>query len=392
MPPEQRNFFYRGFNNVYDRLERGYVRLIGRLASHAITSVIVALILIAIGGYGLSRVPTGFLPIEDQGYLIAAVQLPDGAALDRTQKVLDKVSEIVGKTPGVAQVITIAGISALDNSASLANAGVAYIILKDWDARGPGEDLRSLVYGAERQGRRPSWRRARWCCRRRRSRASATPAGFAMQVELRDGNSDFAKLQAITGEMVSERAGPERAAARAVAVPRHGAAIQCRGRPRQDPDPARDDGPGVLDAGLAISAPPSSTSSTSSAACSRSMLRPIPQYRLTLRDIANMTVRNQNGDMIPIGTVAKITPTVGPSLISLYNLYPSATIVGLPAQGYSSGQSLNLMEQIADKTLPPGTGYEWTAMSYQEKAVVEPDLLRVRACDAAGLSGARRTI
>jgi hydrophobic/amphiphilic exporter-1 (mainly G- bacteria), HAE1 family len=73
--------------------------------------------------------------------------------------------------------------------------------------------------------------------------------------------------------------------------------------------------------------------------------------------------------MVPIGTVAKITPAVGPSLISLYNLYPSATIVGLPAQGYSSGQSLGLMEQIADKTLPRGTGYEWTAMSYQEKAV-----------------------
>jgi HAE1 family hydrophobic/amphiphilic exporter-1 len=67
--------------------------------------------------------------------------------------------------------------------------------------------------------------------------------------------------------------------------------------------------------------------------------------------------------------VAKITPSVGPSLISLYNLYPSATIIGLPAQGYSSGQSLSLMEQIADKTLPRGSGYEWTAMSYQEKAV-----------------------
>jgi multidrug efflux pump subunit AcrB len=93
------------------------------------------------------------------------------------------------------------------------------------------------------------------------------------------------------------------------------------------------------------------------------------QFRVTGRDIANMMVRNQNGDMIPIGTVAKVTPSVGPSLISLYNLYPSATIVGLPAQGYSSGQSLQLMEQIADKTLPPGTGYEWTAMSYQEKAV-----------------------
>jgi HAE1 family hydrophobic/amphiphilic exporter-1 len=92
-------------------------------------------------------------------------------------------------------------------------------------------------------------------------------------------------------------------------------------------------------------------------------------FRLTERDIANMQVRNQNGDMVPIGTVANITTATGPSLISLYNLYPSATIVGLPAQGYSSGQSLQLMEEIADKTLPRGAGFEWTAMSYQEKAV-----------------------
>src|SRR5215813_2798382 len=111
-PPEQRNFFYRGFNNVYDRVERGYTRLIGGLARHAGIAVTAALILIAIAGYGLSKVPTGFLPIEDQGYLIGAVQLPDGASLERTQKALDKVSDIVGKTPGVAQVTTIAGISA----------------------------------------------------------------------------------------------------------------------------------------------------------------------------------------------------------------------------------------------------------------------------------------
>src|SRR3569832_1318851 len=82
-----------------------------------------------------------------------------------------------------------------------------------------------------------------------------------------------------------------------------------------------------------------------------------------------MMVRNQIGDMIPLGTLATVTPSVGPSLISLYNLYPSSTVIGLPAQGYSSGLSLQLMEEIADKTLPPGTGDEWTAMSYQEKAV-----------------------
>ncbi|WP_275429667.1 efflux RND transporter permease subunit, partial [Serratia marcescens] len=72
----------------------------------------------------------------------------------------------------------------------------------------------------------------------------------------------------------------------------------------------------------------------------------------------NLTIRNQQGAMIPLGTIATVTPAVGPSLISLYNLYPSATVIGLPSQGYSSGQSITLMEQIADKTLPPGTGYE----------------------------------
>jgi HAE1 family hydrophobic/amphiphilic exporter-1 len=95
-------------------------------------------------------VPTGFIPIEDQGYLLVAVQLPDGASLERTQKALDQVSAIAHKTPGVAQVVTIAGISVLDNSASLANAGVAYIILKPWSERGAGEDLLSLFVGLNR--------------------------------------------------------------------------------------------------------------------------------------------------------------------------------------------------------------------------------------------------
>jgi hydrophobic/amphiphilic exporter-1 (mainly G- bacteria), HAE1 family len=366
-PPERRNFFYRGFNNAYNRLERGYTRVISSLARHAGVSVIAALILITIGGFGLSRVPTGFLPIEDQGYLIAAVQLPDGAALDRTQKVLDKVSEIVGKTPGVSQVITIAGISALDNSASLANAGVAYIILKDWDARGPGEDLRSLVFGLNDK-----------VAAIMEARTLVLPpppiqgignaAGFAMQVELRDGNNDYAKLQAITAAMV--RSAQSQSALQRVQSPFRATV------PQFDVEIDR-----IKTQTLHVTT--DQVFSALSGYMGSSYVNQFnkfgrvfqvytqaePDARLTLRDIQNMTVRNQNGDMIPIGTVAKITPSVGPSLISLYNLYPSATIVGVPAQGYSSGQSLSLMEEIADKTLPHGAGYEWTAMSYQEKAV-----------------------
>jgi hydrophobic/amphiphilic exporter-1 (mainly G- bacteria), HAE1 family len=367
VPLEQRNWFYRGFNAVYNRLEGGYARLIGFLTRHAGVSVIVALILIAIGGFGLSRVPTGFLPIEDQGYLIAAVQLPDGAALDRTQKVLDRVSEIVGKAPGVAQVITIAGISALDNSASLANAGVAYIILKDWDARGPGEDLRSLVYGLNDK-----------VSTIMEARTLVLPpppiqgignaAGFAMQIELRDGNVDYAKLQAITGAIVSNA--QSQSALQRVQSPFRATV------PQFDVEVDR-----VKTQTLHVTT--DQVFSALSGYLGSSFVNQFnkfgrvfqvytqadSQFRLSLRDLENMTVRNQNGDMIPIGTIAKITPSVGPSLISLYNLYPSSTVVGLPAQGFSSGQSLTLMEQIADKTLPPGTAFEWTAMSYQEKAV-----------------------
>jgi HAE1 family hydrophobic/amphiphilic exporter-1 len=93
------------------------------------------------------------------------------------------------------------------------------------------------------------------------------------------------------------------------------------------------------------------------------------QFRLRPSDIELLPVRNKQGSMIPLGTMVSITPTVGPSLLSLYNLYPSSTVLGLPATGFSSGEAMALMEQIARRTLPGGMSYEWTAMSYQEKLV-----------------------
>jgi hydrophobic/amphiphilic exporter-1 (mainly G- bacteria), HAE1 family len=366
-PPEQRNFFYRGFNAVYNRLEGGYARLIGWLVAHANLSVIAALIVIGVGGYGLSRVPTGFIPIEDQGYLLVAAQLPDGAALDRTQRVLDQVSELASKTPGVEQVVAIAGISALDNSSSLANAGVAYLILKDWSARGAGQDLRSLFVGLNEK-----------LSAIEEARILVIPpppiqgignaAGFAMQVQLRDGNADYGKLQAITGAIVAN-------AQTQSALQRVSSSFRSM-VPQFDVEVDR-----IKTQTLQVTT--DQIFSTLSSYMGSTYVNQFnkfgrtfqvytqadAQFRLTPGDIANLMVRNSQGAMIPLGTVAKITPSVGPSLISLYNLYPSATVIGLPATGYSSGQSMALMEEIAGKTLPAGTGFEWTAMSYQEKIV-----------------------
>ena len=101
VPPEQRNIVYRAFNRVYDRAERGYIRLITRIVARSGAWVVAALVLIAFIGFMFTRIPTGFLPIEDQGYLIANVQLPDGASLERTQKALERSSRSRSKTPGV---------------------------------------------------------------------------------------------------------------------------------------------------------------------------------------------------------------------------------------------------------------------------------------------------
>jgi HAE1 family hydrophobic/amphiphilic exporter-1 len=367
VPPEQRNFFYRGFNAIYDRMERGYARLIGRIVAHSNIAVIIALLLIGIAGYGLSRVPTGFIPIEDQGYLLTAVQLPDGAALDRTQRVLEKVSEIAGKTPGVEQVVTIAGISALDNSSSLANAGVAYLILKDWSARGRGEDLRSLFTNLNQKLQGIEEARI-LVIPPPPIQGIGNAAGFAMQVQLRDGNADYNKLQAITDTVVAD-ASTQSALQRVSSsfrsmVPQFD--VNVDRIKTQTLHVTTDDIFSTLSSYLGSSYV---NQFNKFGRTFQVYVQADSKFRLRLRDIQNLMVRNSQGEMIPLGTVADITPSIGPSLISLYNLYPSSTVIGLPAQGYSSGQSMALMEEIAAKTLPVGTGYEWTAMSYQEKAV-----------------------
>src|SRR6202162_3041784 len=367
VPLEPRIWFYRGFNSVYGRLENGYARLIGRMAEHSNLSVILALILIGIGGYGLSRVPTGFIPIEDQGYLLVAVQLPDGAALDRTQRALDQVSEMAGKTPGVEQVISIAGISALDGSSSLANAGVACLILKEWSERGPGQDLRSLFVGLNEK-----------LAAIQEAKILVIPpppiqgignaAGFALQIELRDGNSDFGKLQAITNAIVANA--QTQSALQRVNSPFRSMVPQFDVEVDRIKTQTLHVTTDVVFSTLASYLGSSYVNQFNKFGRTFQIYAQADSpFRLSLRDVENLTVRNQQGDMVPLGTLATITPSVGPSLISLYNLYPSATIIGLPAQGYSSGQSMALMEEIAAKTLPPGAGYEWTAMSYQEKAV-----------------------
>ena len=367
VPMERRNFFYRGFNAVYRRLENGYVRLIGSMVRRSGIMALVALAIIGASAYGLSRAPTSFLPIEDQGYLLAAVQLPDGAALGRTEKALEDIGKIAKATPGVDQVITIAGLSALDNNSSLANAGLAYIMLKDWSERGKGEDLASL-YAKLNASLTSSGEARAIVLPPPPIQGIGNAGGFTMQVELRDGSFDLAKLQSATNAIVKAaetQSGIQRVSApfRAT-VPQYNVEIN-----REKVETLLLTTDQVFDTLASYLGSSYVDQFNKFGRVFQIYVQGDAQFRLTPESINSLTVRNKNGDMIALGTVLTITPSVGPSLISLYNLYPSASITGIPAANFSSGEAMALMEQIAAKTLPPGLGYDWTALSFQEKIV-----------------------
>jgi HAE1 family hydrophobic/amphiphilic exporter-1 len=371
VPPEQRNFFYRGFNKVYDACERGYARLISRMVHLSYVMVAVALVLIGVAGWALTRIPTAFLPTEDQGYVLIGAQLPDGASQERTNRVLAQVSQIAQDTPGVENVIGISGISVLDNNATLPNAAVAYVVLKDWDVRYSGgvkgQDLLSIyqhlnaaltsVEGASTFVLVPP-----------PIQGIGNASGFTMQTQLKDGSFNYQMLEAITRKIVDE--GSTQSALQHLntsfrsGVPQFEVVV----------DRVKAETLGVT-VGQVFSALSGYIGSSYVTQFNKFGMtfqvyaQADSRYRLRPEDLANLKVKAGNDTMVPLGTVVSIKPMVGPSLISLYNLYPSATIVGTSAPGFSSGQALDIMDQVAQSTLPPGAGYEWTAMSYQEKAV-----------------------
>ncbi|MGH6743151.1 MAG: efflux RND transporter permease subunit, partial [Bradyrhizobium sp.] len=191
---------------------------------------------------------------------------------------------------------------------------------------------------------------------------------FSMQVELRDGSFDLAKLQNITDAIVANartQSGLQRVQATfRSSVPQYQVQI--------DRVKAQTVGVTIDQVFAALSGYLGSTYVDRFNKFGRVFqiyVQADARFRLRVEDVMNLSVRNKSGEMIPLGTLLTITPTVGPSLISLYNLYPSASIIGFPATNVSSGESMKLMEEIAARTLPRGAGYEWTAMSYQEKVV-----------------------
>lgn len=358
---------FRLFNRAQAGVERLYVGAAARAARHAWAVAAAGLVLVVASIVGFARIPTSFLPLEDQGYLLVAVQLPPGAALGRTEQALQRVQERARSLGFVREVIGIAGVSVLDGNASLSSGGVAYLMLKDWSERhGKDADLRSL-YDRTSDALRDMDGMRTLVIVPPAIQGLGNVGGFTMMVELRDGSTDFARLQSSVSGIVTA-AGNDGGLQR-VATPFRADAPQVRLEVNRVK--AEMLGVSVGDVFQALS----TTFGSSYVGQINRFGRVFQVYaqadqdfRLTVQALSQIAVRSAGGAMVPLDSIVSAQPSAGPPLITAYNLYPAATVIGAPAPDQSSGEAMDTMERIARAALPQGTGFDWTSMSYQEKA------------------------
>jgi HAE1 family hydrophobic/amphiphilic exporter-1 len=364
--PEKRNILFRGFNHGFDKFSNAYDGL-GRIMVRRVLIVLVIFGgLLALTAMGFGRLPTGFLPVEDQGYAFVNVQLPDAASVSRTQAVIDEIDRIAAETPGVANRISITGFSIL-TGVSGSNNGFMAIVYEPWDDRMSLEESQQAIIGHLRREFSKVEDAVAIVFPPPAIDGLGNASGFQMQLQDR-GNAGLEQLQTVANEMVTAgnaQTGLQalnttfRAAVPQVFVDIDRTKVKTLGVPLNT----------VFNTLQAYLGSTYVNDFNEFGRTYQVRVQADQQYRLNADAIKSLDVRNANGDMLPIGTFATVFDTLGPQIVQRYNLYPTAQINGEAAPGFSSGQAISLMEKMADKTLPTTMGYEWTGMSFQEKSV-----------------------
>jgi hydrophobic/amphiphilic exporter-1 (mainly G- bacteria), HAE1 family len=360
------NWFTRGFDRVYARSEAGAIRIVTGMVRRPKAMMLVFAALLAGTLLAYRELPTSFLPVEDQGYVIAAVQLPDAASLGRTRDVVRQVNDVLRETPGVVGWNTVGGRSLLDGTTA-SNAATFYVTLDDWAKReDEGHSLESILGSLrERLGRIQDAQT--FALPPPSIRGLGNAAGFDLRIQDR-GGAGLLALEEMTTDLVADANG--QTALRTVQSTFRAAVPQVF----VDVDRVKTKSVGV---------PLTSVFGTLQASLGSAYVNDFnlfgrtyqvrvqaaPEFRLSPEDVGHLEVRNADGHMLPLDTLVSVRRTIGPQIVSRYNLYPAATITGEAAPGYSSGQALNIMEEMARAKLPSSMGFEWTGMSFQEKQV-----------------------
>ena len=358
------NLFFRGFNAALDGLTRVYAA--GVKATLKVP--IIGLLLIGgmlFGTYTLFKIiPGSFVPAEDQGYLFAAVMLPDGASLDRTQALTQRVAEIFSEHPAVEDYSALAGYSLLDSQFKT-NAGTVFVSLKDFDERqtpdlkikalfaAVGPKLKALTEGVAIPINPPS------------IPGLGSQGGFEFWLQNR-GQGGATRLAEVTKDVIAKANERDE-------VTRLNTTLNAASRQlivEVDRSRAETLGVSVPDIYASLQTLFGSLYVSQYNKYGRVwqvILQAEPEFRQKPEDMQNIYVRQKGGDMVPLSAVVTSRYVTGPDLLPRFNGFMAAKLTGDASPGFSSGQSITTMEQVSDENLPDGFTYAWSGQSFEEK-------------------------
>jgi HAE1 family hydrophobic/amphiphilic exporter-1 len=353
------------FNRGFEKVTNGYVGLSGVLIRRLLLAGIALLAVIGAAVFLGRRLPTSFLPEEDQGFLLLQAQLPDGASLQRTDIVTRKMEEIVKATPGVAHYVSISGFSLLSGT-SASYSSFFFVPLKHWDDRKTAaESAAGIARHLNIEFARQIPEAIAFGFLPPAIPGLGTAGGFTFFLQDRSGGSvEFlaGNLQKFMGAVAKR---PEIAGAQTVwrsSVPQYYVNLDTAKSLKQGV------APGDLYQTLQAFLGGAFVNQFNRFGRQwRVYIEAEPEYRSKASDVGQYYVRNSNNDMVSLDTLVRISTIAGPEFTQRFNLFRAVQIIGGPAPGYSSGQAMDALEEVAHQVLPPEMGYDWSGLSYQEK-------------------------
>jgi len=359
--------FFKFFNKTFDSTNRWYIGRLRTVVRFSSIALVIYAVLVFFAYFGLVHVPTGFIPAQDQGYLIVNVQMPDAASIERTQQTMAHISEVARKTPGVRGAFTVAGLSILTRSNSSA-AGVMFVPLLPFSQRTSDPQQSavaiagrlSAAFGDLQEGMIAVFPPPP-------VRGIGSAGGFKIQIEDRSGNGTPQELQDAVDKIINEgRKRPEFAMLfstfRANFPQLYGDVDRVK---------AKQQHVAVTDIFTTLQVFLGGYYINDFNYLGRTWhvtAQADAPFRATPESISRFSVRNAAGSMVPLGAVMDLHQISGADRIQRYDLYQSAEINGGTSPGYSSGQGIAAMEQLAKEFLPRDYTFEWTDLAYQEKA------------------------
>lgn len=360
-PTHKESLLFRPFNRAFDFMTRLYIKTVDLTLRHAIIGTLVFAAVISIAVYLLQKVPSGFVPPEDQGYVITAVIMPDGATLSRTVKTTEAVRAAIATDSAVAAEFAVNGYD-LIGGANKTSAATMFVRMTDWDVRKENaDDIVKKLFGIgmmQPDGMAIAFNPPA-------IRGLGSSGGFELYVQSR-GDTDPAHLSAVVNNLIDDLKKEPRLTG-----------INTFFRPTVPQLFVEVDEAKAISLGVPVADIYATLQSTMgslyvndfnrSGRTYRVQLQAEPQYRMKPEDLGKVYVRSQSGAMVPLSALSKISNILGAEQLERYNGLLSAKVLGGGAPGVSSGEVIKLVEKVAAQSLPDGYQIAWTGQAYQEK-------------------------